>query len=91
MFFTNFFIIVKTKYPKKTTDVKTIKNVLFRSWGQSEYEKLKADAIIRANFHLNPDELQISQWSKLYAQAIWLEEWRLKNQAELFMGLFAGD
>ena len=58
-FLPTFFILNKTKYPKKTTDVKTIKNVLFRSWGQSEYEKLKADAIIRANFHLNPDELQV--------------------------------
>lgn len=59
VFLPTFFILNKTKYPKKTTDVKTIKNVLFRSWGQSEYEKLKADAIIRANFHLNPDELQV--------------------------------
>ncbi|WP_181871999.1 hypothetical protein [Bergeyella zoohelcum] len=46
--------------------------------------------MIRANFGLNPEELQVSQWNKHYAQAMWLEEWRLQNQAELFIKLFGG-
>ncbi|MXV37675.1 hypothetical protein GO491_03120 [Flavobacteriaceae bacterium Ap0902] len=50
----------------------------------------KADALIRSNFHTNPEKLQVSEWNKLYAQAQWLEEWRLKNQAELFKALFGG-
>lgn len=56
----------------------------------SEYEQWKGDALIRANFGIEPENLQISQWNKMYAQAMWLEEWRLKNQAELFRVLFGG-
>lgn len=52
---------------------------------------LKGDALIQANFHLNHENLQVSEWSKLYAKAFWLEEWRLRNQVELFKVLFGGD
>lgn len=51
---------------------------------------MQGDALIMANFHINPKNIQISEWRELYAKAIWLEEWRLKNQAELFMNLFGG-
>ncbi|WP_281322156.1 hypothetical protein [Flavobacterium aestivum] len=51
---------------------------------------MKGDALIRANFSVNPETLQLSEWSKLRAQAQWLEEWRLKNQAELFKVMFGG-
>ncbi|MGB0869471.1 MAG: hypothetical protein ACPGSD_07725 [Flavobacteriales bacterium] len=50
---------------------------------------MKADALIRSNFHIDPDGLQMSEWAKLYAQADWLEKWRLQNQAELFQMLFS--
>lgn len=49
---------------------------------------MQADALIRSNFNVNPEKLQINEWSKLYAQAQWLEKWRLENQAELFKSLF---
>nr|WP_153851946.1 hypothetical protein [Ornithobacterium rhinotracheale] len=46
--------------------------------------------MIRANFGVNPESLQVSEWNKLYAQAQWLEHWRLQNQAEMFKALFGG-
>lgn len=48
---------------------------------------MKGDALIRANFHLEPETLQLSRWNTLYAQAIWLERWRLENQAELLQAM----
>lgn len=50
----------------------------------------QADALIRAQFGVNPERLQVSEWVKLYAQALWLEGWRLKNQAEMMERLFGG-
>ncbi|MFK7061522.1 hypothetical protein V3Q90_15495 [Flavobacterium oreochromis] len=49
---------------------------------------MKGDALIRANFNVNPEIIPISEWAKLYAQAQWLEQWRLKNQAELYKEMF---
>ncbi|WP_157444211.1 MULTISPECIES: hypothetical protein [unclassified Chryseobacterium] len=43
--------------------------------------------MIRSNFHVDPEKLPLSEWSKLNAQAQWLEKWRLENQAELLSSL----
>jgi hypothetical protein len=51
---------------------------------------LKGDALIRANFGVNPAELEYEQWAKLFAEAVWIEGWRLKNQAEMLSMLFGG-
>lgn len=56
----------------------------------SENERWKADALIRSNFHVDPETLPLSVWSKLNAQAQWLEKWRLENQAELLTEIFGG-
>lgn len=56
---------------------------------QSEIAQWKGDALIRSNFNVEPENLQISEWNKMYAQAFWLEEFRLKNQAELFKAMFS--
>jgi hypothetical protein len=53
-------------------------------------EEWKAEALIRTNFGVAPESLQASQWCKLYAQAMWLEHWRMQNQAELFKVLMGG-
>ncbi|MCB6232244.1 hypothetical protein [Flavobacterium psychrophilum] len=52
---------------------------------------MQGDALIMANFRINPKELQVTQWGEYYAKAIWLEEWRLKNQADMFKNLFGGN
>lgn len=51
---------------------------------------MQGDALIRANFNICPEKLQVSIWAKMYAQAQWVENFRLKNQAELFKNLFGG-
>ncbi len=53
-------------------------------------EEWNAEALIRTNFGVAPESLQASQWCKLYAQAMWLEHWRMQNQAELFKVLMGG-
>lgn len=51
--------------------------------------KAKANALIRAQFHVEPDILQLSQWNELYAQAYFIEQFRLENQAKLLTSLLS--
>jgi hypothetical protein len=51
---------------------------------------LKGDALIRANFGVNPAELSQEKWAQLFGEAVWLERWRLKNQGDLLAALFGG-
>jgi len=46
------------------------------------------NAIIRANLGLNPSELSTKEYAEAYCQAIWLEGFRLQNQAELLAAMF---
>ena len=49
----------------------------------------KGCALIRANLHKDPDEVETEEeWAALYAQAIWIERWRNRNRAELISALF---
>lgn len=32
----------------------------------------------------------MEDWARLYARALWLEDYRLRKQAELMRGLFGG-
>lgn len=45
------------------------------------------NAIIRANIGINPDELSTKGYAEAYCQAIWLEGFRLQNQAELLASM----
>lgn len=49
------------------------------------------DALIRANFRVDPAALSPDEWARLMAEAIWLETWRLHNQAEMLAHLFGAD
>jgi hypothetical protein len=49
---------------------------------------LKGDALIRANFGVEPGKMDDETWARLVAEAMWIEQWRLKNQAELLAALF---
>jgi hypothetical protein len=53
-----------------------------------EDELLKGDALIRANFHIDPTTLDEQTWPRLCSEAIWIETWRLKCQAEMLARLF---
>ena len=46
------------------------------------------NALIRANLHIDPSELNEVEYAEAYAEAIWLEQFRLKNQAELLAAMF---
>jgi hypothetical protein len=47
-------------------------------------------ALIRANFNINPSNLSDEEFAQLFAEAVWLEGWRLKNQAEMLASVFGG-
>lgn len=51
---------------------------------------MQGDALIRANFHLDPGPLPPEKWARLFAEAVWLENERLKNLAELLAALWKG-
>jgi hypothetical protein len=53
-----------------------------------EDELMQGEALIRANFGINPSKLNEEQWAKLYSQAAWIEVERLKHTAELLAALF---
>lgn len=49
----------------------------------------KGCALIRANLHINADEIETEEeWAALYGQALWLERWRNRNRAKLIGSLF---
>lgn len=49
---------------------------------------LKACALIRANLHVDPSAGSAEDFAANYAAAVWLENWRLKRQAEMIVSLF---
>lgn len=57
--------------------------------GDTEDTFAKGCALIRANLHMNADEIESEEdWAALYGQALWLERWRNRNRAELIASLF---
>lgn len=44
---------------------------------------VKACALIRSNLHIDPTAGSDDDFAQWYAEALWLEEIRLKNQAEV--------
>ena len=57
--------------------------------GSPEDGFLKACALIRANLHVDPTAGSAEDFATDYAAAIWLENWRLKRQAEMIVALFS--
>ena len=48
------------------------------------------NALIRSNLGANPDLMNEREFAEAYCQAIWLEEFRLLNQAEMLAAMFGG-
>ena len=46
--------------------------------------------MIRANLGIDPVAGDYEDWAANYAQALWLEKWRLKNIVEMLMVIFGG-
>ena len=44
---------------------------------------------MQRQLHVDTDQVHTEEeWAELYAQALWLERWRIKNLAELIAALF---
>ena len=44
---------------------------------------------MQRQLHIDTDRVHTEEeWAELYAQALWLEKWRIKNLAELIAALF---
>jgi hypothetical protein len=53
-------------------------------------EMMKMNALIIANLGINPKEMDAMEYAEAYSEAMWLESFRLKNQAELLAAMFGG-
>jgi 2-hydroxychromene-2-carboxylate isomerase len=51
---------------------------------------MKGNALIRANLGADPKGMSDEQWADMVCQAIWIEQIRLKHQAELLAAMFGG-
>ena len=51
---------------------------------------MKMSALIRANLGIDTHRLTPMEFAEAYAQALWLESFRLQNQAELLAMMFGG-
>ena len=53
-------------------------------------ELMQGDALIRANFNLDPENLNEEKWAKLFCEAVWIEQERLKNLGMLICQMWNG-
>lgn len=47
-------------------------------------------ALIRTNLGADPERMDSLQFAEAYSQAIWIEEFRMRNQAEMLAAMFGG-
>lgn len=40
---------------------------------------------------MKPEKMLLGEWGERYAEALWLEQWRLNNTAEMLSKLFGGE
>ena len=51
----------------------------------------KGCALIRANLGIDPMNGDYEGWAEHYAQALWLERWRLRNLSEMLVRVFGSE
>ena len=51
---------------------------------------MRMGALIKANLGENPEKIDNLHFAQAYCQAVWLEQFRLRNQAELLAAMFGG-
>lgn len=51
----------------------------------------KGCALMRANLGIDPTAGNYESWAANYAQALWLEKWRLKNRNEMLAKMFSSE
>ena len=57
----------------------------------AEDELLKGEALILANFGLSTQGMSPDTYARLLSQAMWIESWRLRNQAQMIAQLFGAN
>ena len=68
--------------PKKLVEA----HLLSDSDSEGGFEK--GCALIRSNLGIDPERCSYDDWAAYYAQALWMERWRLRNQAEMIAAMF---
>lgn len=48
----------------------------------------KGCALIRSNLGVDPEKGDYEDWAENYARALWLEQWRIRNTAEMLARVF---
>lgn len=51
---------------------------------------MKMNALIRSNLGIDTRALTTIEFVEAYSQALWLESFRLRNQAEMLVAMFGG-
>ena len=51
----------------------------------------KGCALIRSNLGIDPMNEDYEEWAEHYAQALWLERWRLRNLSEMLVRVFGSE
>ena len=51
---------------------------------------MKMNALIKSNLGENTNGMTEEQFAEAYCQAVWIEEFRLRNQAEMLAAMFGG-
>jgi hypothetical protein len=51
----------------------------------------KGCALIRANLGIDPTNGDYEDWAVNYAQALWLERWRLRKLSEMLVKMFSNE
>lgn len=49
---------------------------------------MKMSALIRGNLHTEVEGMTPREFAEAYAQSVWLEQFRLRNMAELLSAMF---
>jgi len=53
-------------------------------------ELMKMNALIRANLGMDPKKMDNAEFAEAYNEAMWIEQFRLRNQAEMLSVIFGG-
>lgn len=51
---------------------------------------MRMSALIRSNLGTDPSGMTEKEYAEAYCQAIWLEQFWLRNQAEMLAAIFGG-
>lgn len=51
---------------------------------------MRMSALIRSNLGTDPSGMSEKEYAEAYSQAVWLEQFRLRNQAEMLAAMFGG-